>query len=166
MRKYAAMLVALLVSAFIYLFYRTNHTLINELFALVFGDVLYGSLKSIIQSNLKLPSQFIYSLPGALWVWVISIASRDVFIFVRGRKISLVFLPIIVAIGFELFQYFNWINGHFDWWDIFYALSFWLLSFVSFNKQKRSFSEAYSTIHYNLVFAGSYLLVFFAHVTS
>lgn len=160
------MLLALLVSAFIYLFYRTNFTAINQLFAFVFGEVFYFDLKSEIQANLILPSQIIYSLPGALWVWVISIASRDVFILMKDKRISLVFLPLIVAVGFELFQYFNWINGHFDWWDIIYALGFWLLSFVSFNKQKRSFNETYSTIHYNLVFAGSYLLVFFAHVTS
>lgn len=160
------MLLALLVSAFIYLFYRTNFTAINQLFAFVFGDIFYLDLKSELQANLKLPSQIIYSLPGALWVWVISIASRDVFILLKGRRVSLVFLPIIVAIGFELFQYFNLINGHFDWWDIIYAVAFWLLSFVSFNKQKRSLDESHSTIYNILVFAGTYLLVFFAHVTS
>jgi len=164
MKKYAAMLIALLVSAFIYLFYRTSQTVINQLFTVFFGDDFYSMIKSELQSNLKLPSQIIYSLPGALWVWVISIASRDVFILFKGKKISLDFLPLVVAISFEFFQHIHWINGHFDWWDIIYASIFWVLSFWSFNKQKRSFHDVNSTVHYKLIFLGSYLLVFFAHV--
>ena len=164
MKKYAAMLAALSISAFIYLFYRTNQTLLNQLFAVVFGNDNYLFLKSFFHSNLKLPSQIIYSLPGALWVWVISIASRDVFIDFKGKKISFVVLPIIVALGFELFQYLHWTNGHFDWWDVIYSTAFWLLSFISLNKQKRSSNDTYTKLHYNLVFVGSYLIVFFAHV--
>ncbi len=164
MKKYAAMVAALSISAFIYLFYRTNQTVINQLFAIVFGVDVYLFLKSFFHANLKLPAQIIYSLPGALWVWVVSISSRDVFIEFKGAKISLVILPLIVALGFELFQYFHWINGHFDWWDVVYSTTFWLFSFISLNKQKRTSNDKHAKFYYNLIFAGSYLIVFFAHV--
>ena len=76
MKKYIPIL-ALCLSAclFIYVFYRTEKTLVNYIATALLSKEGYKGVKEIIVSVLPLKDIIIYSLPEGLWVFCITITS-------------------------------------------------------------------------------------------
>ena len=165
MRKnYFFILISLSLSLFIYLFYRTEKTVINEIFIYITSFDRFIELQKVITNLIPLNKHIIYSLPEGLWVFSITITSKFLFLKIGNHKINLLFVPLIFSIGLELFQLLNLTNGRFDFWDIGVSILFWFVA---------NYLIPYKTIHQNilnpfttrsLICVFSYIIVYLAHV--
>ncbi len=166
MKKYIPLIaVSLLVCLFIYVFYRTEKTLVNQFVIALFSEESYADLKDSIRSQLPLQDYIIYSLPEGLWVFCITLTSSFFYLQVQNHRWSLVFLPIVVALIMELFQLFHFTNGRFDLMDIAFATFFWLLALWArrANPGKEPLFQSLNTR--TLWCMTSYSIVYLAHVT-
>lgn len=114
------------------MFYRTEDTIINRLILLVFSPESYMQTKSFIQQQLPLRWYEIYSLPQGLWVFCITLFSKHLYIEWRHKTFKLVYLPLILAVIIEGFQYVHWTNGTFDPLDLFFSGVFWVFAHYLF----------------------------------
>lgn len=156
--------IALLISLFIYLFYRTEKTLVNEIFISLFSLHSYLQLKTSVQNSLPIRNAFVYSLPEGLWVFCATLISKHFFIDLNSIKIQCGYIPLVFAILLELLQYLNIRNGTFDFVDIVFSVVFWYIGYSFFNQHTKSediFKEL--TFERTLCFV-SYIIVYLAHV--
>lgn len=163
-RKYGLIVLSLLLSLFIYLFYRTEQTVITELFISVISHNTFLELQKIITNILPLNERIIYSLPEGLWVFCITLTSKGLFLKVGIREINLLFIPLIFSIGLELFQLLHLTNGRFDFWDIGFSVLFWAMAnyLVGYKSIRQNILNPFTSR--SLICLLSYLIVFLAHV--
>ncbi|QIL42625.1 hypothetical protein G7074_12995 [Pedobacter sp. HDW13] len=155
---------ALVISLFIYLFYRTDKTLVNQIFIQLSSLKTYEDLKYIITSSLPLNKYIIYSLPEGLWVFCITLTSKGFYIKLFNRQIDCSLIPPVFAIGLELFQLLHITNGRFDILDITVSLFFWLLA-LKITHTKASLENVFNAFNFNsVVCLLSYCIVYLAHV--
>ena len=164
MKKHLLISLCLLFSLFIYLFYRTEDTVVNNIFLSLISFDFFVELRNNIKNALPLNEYIIYSLPEGLWVFCITLTSRFLFFKIGKHEISLLYLPLVFAIGLELFQLFHFSNGYFDFWDIgasilFWAIAAYLMPFV--NKRQNILNPLNLN---SLICIISYLIVYLAHV--
>lgn len=163
-KKYFLIIVSLAISLFIYLFYRTEKTVVTDFFISLISLDSYVGLKESIVNNLILNEHIINSLPEGLWVFCITLTSKNLFLKIGNREINLLFLPLIFSIGLEFFQLFNLTNGRFDFWDIGFSIAFWAIANYLM-KQKNSKQNILRPFNTNsLICVLSYLIVYLAHV--
>ena len=114
----------LLLSLAIYVFLRPKTIFINRLFSYL--DLAPKELPFSLNYE-----WFVFSLPGALWLFAF-LAALNSF-----QKIStgLSFLPLFLAIGIEVLQYFDLTDGTFDWVDLSFYFAAWL-AFIGLSKTK------------------------------
>ncbi|RYY71716.1 MAG: hypothetical protein EOO13_02140 [Chitinophagaceae bacterium] len=158
------MLVVLMLALFIYLFYRTDKTVVNGLFSNLFSLRNYLAWKQSIRDNLPLSNWMIYSLPEALWVFAVSLASKFLFIKVGRWRLDLFYCPLLFSIGLELLQLFGLTPGRFDALDIILSLLAWLVARYLLHN-KGIYSNIFQPITTRSVICIiSYALVYLAHV--
>lgn len=166
MKKYIPSLaVSLFFCLFIYVFYRTEKTLVNRVVITLFSQESYSGLKTSVTSILPLKDYLIYSLPEGLWVFCITLTSSFFYLEVQKRKWSLVFVPLLVALIIEVFQLLHFTNGRFDLMDITFAAGFWLLAlfWTRTNSGKEPLFQSFNTK--TICCMISYSIVYLAHVT-
>lgn len=153
-----------MVSLFIYLFFRTEKTVINEIFVSLISFEKYVELRKNIANMLPLNECIIYSLPEGLWVFCITLTSTSLFIKLGRIELNLLFLPLIFSIGLELFQLLHLTNGRFDFWDIGFSILFWTIAnYMATNKsQSQNILNPFTTK--SCICILSYLIVYLAHV--
>ncbi len=152
-----------MASLFIYLFYRTERTVINELFIKIFSFQKYYTLKNAVNLHLPLNKQLIYSLPEGLWVFAASLISKDFYIEINKWKLRGVFIPLAFALSLELLQLFNFTNGRFDLIDIAFAIIFWFIAFfVKIDHGERNIFKPFTMNGFACMLC--YAIVFLAHV--
>ncbi len=163
-KNYVLIILFLLFSLFIYLFYRTEKTVINELFVSIISFDKYVELRNSIANTLPLNEHIIYSLPEGLWVFCITLTSKFLFLKIGHREIGCVFIPLIFSIVLEFFQLLNLTNGRFDVWDIGISISFWLLAnyFILYKSVEQNILKPISIR--SIVCFSSYAIVYLAHV--
>lgn len=111
----------LLLAGAIYLFYRTNDTVVFKIAAaLGFGDVIM-MVKSFAQNH-PLSAWMVYSLPGGLWLLAFQNSIAYLFNFSHKYLVFFVAAASLVGIGLELLQYLQITDGRFDWIDVFFYL--------------------------------------------
>ena len=164
MKNYFFIIGSLLCSLFIYLFYRTEKTVINELFISIVSFEKFVELGQRIENKLPLNEHIIYSLPEGLWVFCITLTSMFLFVKIGNRKVDLLFLPLVFSIGLELFQLLHLTNGRFDLWDIGFSILFWSIAnySVKFKHPSQNILDPFTTRSFICIL--SYLIVYFAHV--
>ncbi|RAW02187.1 hypothetical protein [Pseudochryseolinea flava] len=128
MRRRYSITIALLVSLFVYVFYRSDKTVVNELITLLLSPASYSYMKQIVLTTVPLPKLIIYSLPGGLWIFCVTSLAQDFYITVKAYVINLYLIPILFAIGLEICQLMHLTNGSFDVWDIVSYGLFWMLA--------------------------------------
>lgn len=165
MRKnYWFIAIPLLISLFIYLFYRTEKTVVTELFIGAISVEIYAGLKNLVVSAFPLNEQIIYSVPEGLWVFCITLTSKNFFLTVGKRQINCVFAPLVVSIGLEICQLFHLANGRFDYWDMSSILLFWFIA-VCVDKCQSVKQNILQPVNVNsFVCFLSYAIVYLAHV--
>ena len=163
-KKYIPISISLLISLFIYLFYRTERTLVNQLVYNVISFDTYSRLKASIASAFPLPDVVIYSLPEGLWVFCITLTSGHYYIKIGGRCIYCLYIPLLFSVALELFQLLHITNGRFDFMDIGISFAFWLLGLYA-NAPKTEKQDILSRLNLNATIClVSYCVVYLAHV--
>jgi hypothetical protein len=163
-KNYFLIVLFLLISLFIYLFYRTEKTVANQIFISLISFDKFVELRKAITNTLSLNERIIYSLPEGLWVFCITLTSKYLFLKVGNREINLLFLPLIFSIGLELFQLLHFTNGRFDFWDIAFSVLFWAIAnfLIPLKNTKQNILHPFTTRSF--IFLFSYLIVYLAHV--
>jgi len=155
---------AMIFSLFIYVFYRTDKTLINQLVIYLFSFKTYDGLKSSINLALPLNKYIIYSLPEGLWVFCITLTSKEFYFNLYQKRINCVFIPLVFAIGLELMQLIHLTNGRFDFLDIAISLFFWFIAAKIIDTQKNFENLFHSLAPNSILCLSSYAIVYFSHV--
>ena len=165
MKKYYWLIIlSLLVSLFIYLFYRTEKTVINQIFISIVSLGKFMEWRKYVTSTLPLNEHIIYSLPEGLWVFSITLASKFLFVKVYGRNINLLFIPLVFSIGLELLQLLHITNGRFDFWDIGFSVVCWAAAayLIKHKSANQNMLQPFTTSSFICVF--TYIIVYLAHV--
>src|SRR5687767_836907 len=98
-RTYSLTVMTLFVSLFIYLIYRTEKTVVNELMLLFLSFDTFAEIRSSITNSLPLNGPIVFSLPGGLWVFCATALSNGLYVKFGNRKICMVLVPILFAVG-------------------------------------------------------------------
>lgn len=154
----------MLISLFIYAFYRTDKTLINQFLIGLFSRERYTLLKAMVVSSFPLHDYFVYCLPEGLWIFCITVTSSFFHVRVHGRKWSLILIPLLVAPLMELCQLLHLTNGRFDIMDILFSTGFWLLGLLVTNNNTDKEPLFQSLNVKTVCCVTSYLIVYLAHV--
>lgn len=163
-KNYSFIIISLLISLFIYLFYRTEKTVINEITISIISFENYSGLRKSISRALPLNEHIIYSLPEGLWVFCVALTSKSLFVKIGKHEVSLFFAPLIFTMGLELFQLIHLTKGRFDYWDIGAAILFWIIANYSFKDKhpRQNILDPLNRRSYICLF--TYLIVYLAHV--
>lgn len=114
MRKFLiALLPPLLFCGLVTLAYRPLNTYWNRL-AAAGGGADFSNLRAWWQSQVPLTDFLVYSLPGGLWVFVLSLLGWRL----RVGGVHLHYLGLAFGLGFEFTQILGWTDGVFDWLDL------------------------------------------------
>lgn len=155
---------SLLCSLFIYLFYRTEKTLVNEIVIWLISAPAYTSLKATIVGVLPLNSAVIYSLPEGLWIFCITLTSKPYYITINKRCLNCVYVPMLFCVLLEMLQLIHITNGRFDFVDIGVSTFFWLFARYGISGK---FEKKHLLTRVNLrtmLCFTSYGIVYLAHV--
>lgn len=158
------MSLSLLISLFIYLFYRTEKTVVTEIFISIISPDQFINLRKSITSGLVLNKFIIFSLPEGLWVFCITLTSKLMFVRLGKREFNLIFAPLLFSIGLEIFQFFHLTNGRFDFWDVGVSILFWLAAIylIEIKKPRQNLFNPLNIDSFICLF--SYFIVYLAHV--
>jgi hypothetical protein len=107
-----------------YVLFRPDDTVVNQLITRVFHADLSAD-RFMLHHLLQVPDFVVYSLPGGLWIFSITLLARKLSLQVRNWKINLTYVPIGFAVGLEMLQLFHITDGTFDWMDIVVSLFCW-----------------------------------------
>jgi hypothetical protein len=155
---------SLMASLFVYLFYRTEKTVINELVIRILTKENYLHIRSIVNHQLKLTPSMVYSLPEGLWVFCITLTSKRFYVPIFSKQVDGVWFPLVFATGLELLQLSGVTNGRFDILDIGFSIAFWLAGtfLIPSADEKQNFLKPIN-VKSTLCLA-SYGIVYLAHV--
>ncbi|MFT6167396.1 MAG: hypothetical protein ACJAV5_000630 [Vicingaceae bacterium] len=157
---------SLLSSLFVYLFYRSEQTVVNEIFKFVFSGDVYFNLKAIISENIILPQFLVFSLPEGLWVLAVTLASKNIYFGRQKHLIHVAILPIIISVTLELFQLISITNGTFDWLDITSAICFWGIGYFLLPSPSNN-QRLFVKMNVNSVIClASYMVLYLSHVSA
>lgn len=163
-RKYLLIISCLLISLFIYLFYRTEKTVVTGLFIGLVSDEMYNQLKASIVSHLPLNDLIVYSLPEGLWVFCITLTSNPYYISLGKRRLDGCYVPLIFCLSLELMQLLQMTNGRFDWQDIAVLFLCWLMA-LGYRHDGDEKQALFTKLTFSaLICFGSYGIVYLAHV--
>jgi len=155
--NYLYLILLSLLAAGIYLVYRDSSILINQFFLSLELENIFA--RKQIQELLPLPQWVIYSLPGAIWVYITTILA--VKFEKTERKYTIANYPILFSVGLELFQLFHFTDGTFDWVDL-------ILILIAGYFAKRSSLEEFPLNKYprflNLALISAFLVLFLSDV--
>ncbi len=165
MKRTYSIIVTLLISLFIYLFYRSEKTVVNELIILVLSFDTYTAIKSSIINVIPLNEPIIFSLPGGLWIFCATALSQGFYMKIRNHKIQVVLVPILFAIGLEFCQLIHLTNGRFDIWDLGFYLIFWLLAYCLFQSHRSQQNILSPFTPQGFICLACFLSVYLAHVS-
>ena len=163
-KRYFFILASLLISLFIYLFYRTEKTVVNELLIQLISMQSYSALREEVNGFLPLNELIIYSLPEGLWVFCITLTSRSFYLQLLNRQIQGVLVPLVFCIGMEMLQLLNFTKGRFDFMDIWLSLLCWIIAnyFFEHGPEKQNILKPLN--RRSILCFGSYGIVYLAHV--
>jgi len=117
--------VGLLFCLFIYLFYRTESTVVNQMAITVFSPSGFREVKEWVNVILPLHEFIVYSLPGGVWVLSATLLSSSFFVSLGTIRIQMVLVPFVFAVGLECLQFVHLVAGRFDWSDLLLYIFFW-----------------------------------------
>ena len=154
-----------MISLCIYLFYRTENTIITRILISIISHEHFEVLRNRITNILPLNEHIVNSLPEGLWVFCITLTSKNLYLKITKTKINLLFMPLVFSIGLEFFQLLNITNGRFDFWDIGFSLVFWIIAhyFVLSAGLKQNVFRPFT--NRSLICILTYLIVYLAHVS-
>lgn len=165
MRKgYYFIIASLLVSLFIYVFYRTEKTVVNEIVIRMISLEGYATLKKAVNGWLPLHALVIYSLPEGLWVFCTTLTSKPYYLGHPCRRIDCLVIPLLCCVGLEILQLLHFTNGRFDPMDILVSVGCWLIAAFAFAGKPGRQNLLAPLNGSRMVCLASYGVVYFSHV--
>lgn len=163
-RYYLLISLSLLTGLFIYIFYRTEHTVIN----ILLHKLSRGSLHQFrigLRAHLKLPASVVFSLPEGLWVFAATLTSKHLYCIVYKKRIHLSWLPMSYAVLLECLQLMHIMPGRFDVLDLFFSLclGLWALRKIECPLPPQYLSRQFNYRTLSVVYI--YAIVFLSHVS-
>jgi len=92
----------LLIALALYILYRPMDIGVNRLGLMLFDASFYFSLIQDLKMVYPLSDFMIYSLPGGLWVFSLTVMSQKQIVELGPMKIDISKLPIMYALGLEM----------------------------------------------------------------
>ncbi len=137
-KNHFLIITSLLISLFIYLFYRTEKTVVNEIFISAVSFNTFFEMREHV--------------------------TKMLFIRIANREFNLLYAPLLFSISLELFQLLHLTNGRFDFWDIGLSILFWAIANY-FIKNAAAIQNMLNPFNSrSSVCLLSYLIVYLAHV--
>jgi hypothetical protein len=163
-RQYVLIGVLLFISLWIYLFYRTERTVVNEILIFVISKATYTNLRASVTESLPLNDLVIYSLPEGLWIFCITLTSKPYYISLNKFRLDCMYVPLILCFSLEVLQLLHVTKGRFDFMDICVFVLFWFSGSYCLTQrhEKRHILSNWSSN--NIVCLLSYAIVYLAHV--
>lgn len=155
---------ALLVCLFIYLFYRTERTVVNDMVMRLTSPEQFATIRAQVVKMLPLNDIVIYSLPEGLWIMCITLSSNMYYLRLFRLQIDCKYIPIILCLALEVMQLFHITNGRFDIMDILVTLVFWLPACTIFPYLQQKQNIFTSLNARAALCIASYSIVYLAHV--
>jgi len=85
--------------------------------------VLFFSIVGIDTIGLSLPGWFLYSIPSGLWSWAYSLIICYLWLYEdKSYKYIWLFSILLMTLGWEFMQYFNYISGTFCYYDLSFSI--------------------------------------------
>ncbi|BDD06573.1 hypothetical protein [Aureibacter tunicatorum] len=155
-REYLLAALALVASLYIYTLYRSEATVVNHVFSILGFD---EGKKFLMNFKMPLNDWLVYSLPGGLWVFAVTIISKGLFLNIMEIKLKVCYLPIVYAVILEFLQLSGITNGTFDYNDIVATLMFGGMALLLKGKPKEVL--IFSTLDLRTITTiGGYFIVF------
>ena len=162
--QYILISISLLISLFIYLFYRTEKTVVNELLIRLISLQNYNALKAYVTAALPLNNTIIYSLPDGLWIFCITLTSKPYYIRLNRLHIDCAYIPLLFCLVLEVMQLMHITNGRFDYMDIVFFVLFWIAARYLFAGKAEN-QPLTARLNANIAACFfSYVIVYLAHV--
>lgn len=163
-RVYLLIIIPLCVSLFIYLFYRTENTVVNYIAVNLISVNSYLALRDSVNRLLPLSRFVIYSLPEGLWVFCITVTSKSFYFDFYRRRISCALAPLLFSVGLEFCQLLGITNGRFDPVDICASVFFWTTAnyFIAISREPENILKPMNMK--SLICFASYGIVYLSHV--
>ncbi len=149
------------IAASIYFLYRDNTIIFNQILSTFHIDNLLN--KKDLAPHFPLPNWAIYSLPGGIWVFVLTTLLNQHRIWVQKARLPLDYLPITYGIILEFFQFFHITNGTFDIVDILFVLGFGVIA-LSINRNQQSLTVKWQTKIPHWVLVSGFLVLILSDV--
>jgi hypothetical protein len=152
------------IALFIYVFYRTDKTVINQIILLFVSTQKFAFARESVTSALPLPNWVLFSMPEALWVFCATLLSIKLYFKICKLTVSCVYIPIGFAILWEIFQLNNVTNGYFDTTDLLLCTIAFILPICFYNKQS---TDTYFLKPLNIrsvLFIAIFGIVYLSHV--
>lgn len=122
LRYLVAIFICVFLCVWIALFYRPTNTYLSfQMLNWFNGDFLVW--RSQVQSTIPLTPALIYNLPGALWVFTLSLLGWRLRLRLGKWRFSLFPLGLLVGLLFECVQYVGMTDGTADYLDLFWNTS-------------------------------------------
>jgi len=132
------------IGGFIYIGFRDENLLLFRWFKILGISNITDYVRFLIINNINfLPTQAIYSLPGALWLY--SFMSFNILLWRDSNskiKYIWIIIPSLLAINSELLQKVHFISGTYSSIDIFYYLIAILISLLLI--KRKTYEQKYS----------------------
>lgn len=157
---------SLIASLFIYVFYRTERTVINEIVVQVISVDTFQWCRLIVTTLFPLNELMIYSLPEGLWVFCITITSKPFYLALYRWRLDGVIIPLAYSVGLEYFQLFRLTNGRFDFADVGVSLFFWAVAVILFGDHREKQNILGPLNKKGAACLTSYGIVYLSHVVS
>lgn len=141
-----------------------EQTVVNYIFIKIIGGEAFYQSRLWITSHVVLTNFQTYSMPEALWVLSITLLSKRYKVRFAGQEIPFVYFPLIVAFGFEFFQWMHWSQGSADVNDLWGSLLFWSLGLFAFPEKESKVYLFESLNIYDVLCTACYAVVYLAHV--
>ena len=154
--------ISLLFSLFVYFFYRTEKTLVTQIYIYIFSEENYFYIRNYVVERVFLPVFVVKCLPGGLWVFCATLLSKGLFIRFGHHQFPCMYFPLIISVGLEFCQLFKISKGVFDIRDIFCFIIFWLIVFFWDTDSKKS--ALLEQKHQKIACVFCYMFIFLAHV--
>lgn len=125
LRYLIALSVAVVGCCWTALFYRPLNTYLNHQLATAFGED-FLLLRAYIQGSLPLSDVLVYNVPGALWIFGLSLLGWRLFI----ARIPLFYVGLVTGQLFEVLQLLQLTDGTFDVLDVLWNFGGFLVALV------------------------------------
>lgn len=114
---------SLLSSLWLYVGYRSEDTWINVVIAGLLPAGALHHAREVLHAVFFVPDDVTWRLPGGLWVFAATLLARDLRVSRACFRFELGLLPVLMALGIEIFQAFHITDGAYDPWDIFTVMT-------------------------------------------